>query len=309
MQKVCLNMDLKNTCFLCKKSAPGITEEHVFPQWLQRDYDLREQFILLKNGTKFKYKNLTVPCCQECNSIHLSIIENKVSKAIRENDVKSLLLNPDQTFIWLYKLMYGLHYKELFLKSNIKDPLSEHIVDKNDFFQKHSYNIFPLFARGEVEFNNFSPYSLFVFKLSDSIKGKYYYVDEPNKMYSSIILGNIGIVCSFQCDGYIYSDIQKHMNINNISTLSLPEFGDFSAFVLHLKTRMKMLPNYLCHKENGKFVFKIQKPADKFLYSNFDTNRQFEFTSKMFTPLFEKLIETDSNGERVIKYKSPFIYF
>lgn len=302
-------MDLNSICFLCKSPAAEITEEHVFPQWLQRDYSLRDQFILLKNGTKFKYKNLTVPCCRECNSVHLSAIENEISRAIRSNDVDTLINNPDHTFIWLYKVMYGLHYKEMFLRDDIRDPYSESIVAKDEFFQKHSYNIFPLFARDEVVFHDFSPYSLFVFRLSDDLEGGFFYADEPYKMFSSIVLGNIGIVCSFQCDGYIYSDIQSRLKIGTHPTLSLPEFGDFSAFVLHLKTRMKMLPNYLCHRTSGKIVFKIQELKEKGLYSDFDVNRQSEFTVKMFHPLFRKLIRTDPNGEQVVSYKSPFMYF
>jgi hypothetical protein len=234
--------DISEMCFLCKRKVK-LTEEHVFPKWLQRRYSLWRQFVVLKNGSKFRYDNLKVLCCEECNSTYLSQIENRVAQLVSEEDVLGLRENSNDTFIWLYKIMYGLNYKEMFLRNDIKDPFSEPIVSIDAVFERDTYNLFPLFARGLVVFDGFLPYSLFVFKLSDSSHSVFYYADEPYKLFASIIMGNIGIICSFQDDGYIKSDIERIIKISERSTLTLPEFGDFASFVLHLKTRMKMLPN------------------------------------------------------------------
>lgn len=302
------NIDLHSMCFLCKRTV-DVTDEHVFPQWLQRDYSLKDQFVLLKNGTKYKYSNITVPCCHDCNTKHLSAIENNISKAVRAGDVNYLRSNSNLVFIWLYKIMYGLNYKEMFLKDDIRDPLSKSIVCKKEFFEKRSYNLFPLYARDIIVFDGFCPYSLFVFKLSKCVNGNYFYADEPYKMFSAIALGDIGIVCSFQCDGYIENDIKRRMNVYEHEAIAPAEFGDFCAFVLHLKTRMKMLPNYVCSAKEGRLVFRIKELNVDKLYNDFDPKIQIKFTVNMFKQLFNDLMVTEPNGDLAIKYKSPFIYF
>lgn len=301
-------LNYNSLCFLCKK--PSLTtDEHVFPQWLLDGYNIRHKYVALKNGTKFKYGNVVVPCCAQCNNEHLSNIENSISKAIKTNDLSYLIANPDKLFIWLYKIMYGLNYKEVFLKNDIRNPRSEMIEDGNRFSQISSFNLFPKFACGEIHFDGFSPYSIFIFSLTDTPTDRFYYVDEPYKLYSSIIIDKIGIVCSFQCDGYIERDIVNRVGIKQGSLLALPEFGDFSSFVLHLKARMKMLPNYLCKSINGCVVFRKQPSDDSNRYSDFDPNIMADYTKKLFEPLFSGLIMKDENGELAMKYKSPFTYF
>lgn len=301
------HIDINSICFLCKRDT-DITEEHVFPRWMQQDYNLQNQFITLKNGTRFRYKNIKVPCCKSCNTQHMSKIESNISKAVRCSDIDYLLAYNNQTFIWLYKIMYGLNYKEMFLKDDIKDTSSKSIVCKNEFFKKHSYNLFPLYAIGEIDFVGFRPYSLFVFKLSEVIDGGYFYADEPYKMFSLIVLGDVGMVCSFQCDGYIEQAINDKLKVDHRNNFSAAEFGDFSAFVLHLKMRMTMLPNYLCHNENGRVIFKIQDSEDGGMFRPFDVVKQSEITFKMCRPLFQKLIKWQ-DGQQQIQYKSPFVYF
>lgn len=301
-------MDLNSTCFLCKEQT-NITVEHIFPQRLLKEFDIKDKFITLKNWTKINYGKVTIPCCSKCNNEYLSSIEDIISKAIKTQDIEILEKNRNYTFIWLYKIMYGLHYKEMFLKDDITNPNSKKIVEKEDFPEWGSKDLFLDFIRWKVIFNNFLPFSLFIFKLSETTNDRYYYVDEPYKMFSSIILWNIWIVCSFQCDGYIESDIKKNLNLENIKTLSLPEFWDFCSFVLWLKNRMNTLPNYIVKKIWDKFIFNIQKSSETSRYKSFDPKTQWEYTKRMYRPLFEKLIYKDENDQLIVKYKSPFIYF
>lgn len=300
--------DINQTCFLCKKPSK-ITEEDVFPKWLQGRYDIWDQSILLKNGTRFYYRNLKIPCCQECNGNYLSQIEKKISDFIKKDDLEGLLMNQDTLFIWLYKVMYGVHYKEMFLRDDIKNPVSKTIVQPGTFFELNPYNIFPLFALNKVVFDGFSPYSIFVFRITDAADNTFYYADEPYKMFTSIILGKIGIICSFQDDGYIKSDIEEKLKISQYTDLTLPEFGDFASFVIYLKTRMRMLPNYLCVTNPDKLIFSIQKQKDFPMYSDFEPHKLCEIVQKMYSFCFQNLVTHDEKGLQVINYHSPFYYF
>lgn len=283
--------------------------EHVFPRWLLDDYKLRDKFILLKNGSKIKYGNITVPCCLDCNTKHLSSLEIFISKAIRNKDIIELNRHVELTSLWLYKLMYGLNYKELFLKEDLKNQESKKIENHERFFEYSMFNIFPLFALGKVKFKEFYPFSIFIFGLSETIEGGYYYVDEPYKMVSSIILGSIGIVCSFQCDGYIEKDVRKHLDLDSYKSLNLQQFGEFSAFIIHLKSRMKTLPNYICNHSTEELIINIQETDEENRYEPFDPKKMSEYTTRMFWPLFERLKTLNENGQQIIKYKSPFVYF
>jgi hypothetical protein len=53
-----------NRCFLCGSHlGEARTQEHIFPKWLQRRYDLLDQRIDLLNGTGIPYRQMKVPCC------------------------------------------------------------------------------------------------------------------------------------------------------------------------------------------------------------------------------------------------------
>lgn len=298
---------LQDTCFLCKRRG-ATTEEHVFPKWLQRQFNMWNQGVVLKNGTHILYKDLRVPCCEDCNTRHLALLERQISALVAKGDPAEFLAKRDATFIWLYKLMYGIHYKELFLLNDRTDPNSGTIGSLDEFAGQHSYNVFPLFARGEVTFEGFSPYSLFVFRLSDTTSSMFHYASEPYKMYAAAVLGSIGMVASFQDDGYIAQDIERSEILQGRRELPVAEFADFAAFVLHLKARMRMLPNYLVTKEPGRYVFRIQPPpADR--YSEFDPRVQCDLTRQLFEPCFRHLIREDQDGRKHIDYRPPFRYF
>src|SRR5262249_19009712 len=65
-------------CFLCgvHLTKENRTDEHVFPQWMLRDFKLYDSEIELLNGTFIRYRALKIPCCSECNNYWLSQIES-----------------------------------------------------------------------------------------------------------------------------------------------------------------------------------------------------------------------------------------
>lgn len=56
-------------------------------------------------------------------------------------------------------------------------------------------------------------------------------------------------------------------------------------------------------------VFKIQEKKDMEIYSAFDEKLKGKFSKEIYGSFFEKLIITNEHGEKVMQYKSPFIYF
>lgn len=302
-------MDIHKICFLCKEEKE-LTDEHVFPQWMQTKFDLWNKFIVMKDGSKFKYGSLKINCCKECNGVYLSQKEKEISELIKSNNIQELKSIEASIFIWLYKIMYGINYKEMFMKLDKKKSDSEPLVQKEHILNKEATNLFLQSVLGKVKFNDFSPYSLFIFNIVDTNEDDFYYASEPYSLFASIILGNIGIICSFQDDGYIKQEIYKNMGIENMHNIDLAGFGDLSAFVINLKNRMKFLPPYKCSKDkDGVIHVGIYENEEIELFSEFKIEKQIEIMQTMYPFCFESLYKKNEKGEILIKYESPFKYF
>lgn len=124
-------------CFLCGVglSDPNRSKEHVFPQWLLRECDLWREKITLLNGTTIPYASLTIPACTDCNSFWLSGVESQVAEAFRAGPEAVRGLDQTTLALWIAKLYYGLHFKEIGLATDRRDPAgprilsSEHLRD------------------------------------------------------------------------------------------------------------------------------------------------------------------------------------
>jgi hypothetical protein len=99
------------------------SDEHVIPLWLQQRLNLGNQTLYLPNGTSLRYKHVKVPAKREHNS-KFSQIENRISQGVFE---------PQEVYLWAYKIHLGLIYRDATLRWNIQDPNAPMIFDRNDF--------------------------------------------------------------------------------------------------------------------------------------------------------------------------------
>ena len=65
-------------CVFC--NHPAETQEHVIPKWLQRNFDLFDQRLLLSNGTTMPYRQAVVPACFRCNHDRFGPLEERIRK-------------------------------------------------------------------------------------------------------------------------------------------------------------------------------------------------------------------------------------
>jgi hypothetical protein len=54
---------------------------------LQERFGLANQHLTLLNGTLIPYRQLTVPCCQTCNNVHLSKLEKRVQTLLFDSSI------------------------------------------------------------------------------------------------------------------------------------------------------------------------------------------------------------------------------
>ena len=109
-------------CFLCGKKLKTKTVEHIFPKWLLNEYNLWNQNIILLNDTKINYRQLTIPCCKECNNVYLSKVENQIRKGYFKGFNDFLKMDKLLVYQWIGKIFYGLLFRELSLSLKRTDP-------------------------------------------------------------------------------------------------------------------------------------------------------------------------------------------
>jgi hypothetical protein len=133
-----------NCCFICG-AAPDtrpFNDEHVFPKWLLKRYDLFARTIGLPNGRLVRYDRHTVPCCEECNTLMGRKIEQPMSAALDggPDSVQNFLVSGGglKLFVWMGLIYLKLHLKN---KTNRKvlDPRVDAgmIADDYDWYLLH----------------------------------------------------------------------------------------------------------------------------------------------------------------------------
>ena len=133
-----------NCCFICgaKREEKPFNDEHVFPKWLLRRYNLFARTIILPNGMTTRYDRLTVPCCAECNSLMGKLAEEQISSAIdgEPDSIQNFVLNGGilKLFVWLGLIYLKLHLKDKTHRKELDRPIpSGMIADDYEWDRLH----------------------------------------------------------------------------------------------------------------------------------------------------------------------------
>lgn len=111
----------------CMFSGDAATnEEHVLPRWMQKRFNLGDQTYNLPNGTTIQYKHAKVPVAQEHNS-RFGSIEDRVARGVA---------NPQELYLWAFKIHVGLIHRSSTLKVDIRSPSSPSFWDLKGFGQE-----------------------------------------------------------------------------------------------------------------------------------------------------------------------------
>jgi hypothetical protein len=133
-----------NCCLICgaDPATKPFNDEHVFPKWLLKRYDLFARTITLPNGRPVRYDRHTVPCCEECNTLMGREIEEPISAALdgSPHSVQDFVASGKglHLFVWMGLIYLKLHLKN---KTNRKvlDPRVQAgmIADDYDWYLLH----------------------------------------------------------------------------------------------------------------------------------------------------------------------------
>ena len=195
-------------CFLCWAELTDVnrTIEHVFPKWMQHDFSLLTQPLTLPNKTWIPYRQVCVPCCQNCNNEHLSQLEDEISTGVRQGFDFFLKNVPKlRQFQWLQCLMYKVLYRDMGLKEDRSDPQSGTLTTALDLALLRLSHLFLRSMDKHVIFKNFFPASIYVVRVKtspDTFKN-FDYIDSIPDQCLAIRMNDIGIIAILR-DGNLH---------------------------------------------------------------------------------------------------------
>lgn len=135
---------LGHCCFICG-ARPGsrpFSDEHIFPEWLLRHFNLFDRKITLPNAGTVRYGRYTVPCCAECNELLGETVEQPISEVVKKGRdaiadylTSGYLLN---MFVWLGLIYLKTHLKDRAHRVNLdRRKGDDMIADEYDWAHLH----------------------------------------------------------------------------------------------------------------------------------------------------------------------------
>jgi len=234
-------------CFLCgHELGKKKTTEHVFPKWLQQTFNLTNQEIHLLNRTTIPYRKLTIPCCQSCNTIYLSTVEDKIKRYYQKGFSEFIKLDKLLIFQWIAKIFYGLLFKELSLCIERSEPAQGFITDPELLNELRTLHTFMQSIRMSFEFSGFHPWSIFVVetrRYGDTRDFDYH--DEIFTLTFSIRMGEIGIIACLEDNGAQEERFSDYFEKFRGIKLHPTQFDELVAKVTYTRHLMNRVPKYI----------------------------------------------------------------
>lgn len=241
-----------DSCFLCGRCLEGCRSlEHVFPQWLQRRFNLWDKHLVLLNHTEIPYRDLLIPCCLECNNTHLSRLEKEIKYAL-DNGIDGLvLLGEKKIFQWLLKILYGILYKESFLLIDRKDSSKGRIVSRDIFRDLDTLHWLMQSVRTPFHFvlNAWSIFYVRTYSYGD--ERDFDFRDNTIQKTVSIRMGDVGIIASLQDNNIVRAswDI-LNPGLDRI-TLHPLQFSELYARIDYSTSLINRTPKYVSVNSYG----------------------------------------------------------
>lgn len=243
-----------NKCFLCGgllKDEGSI--EHVFPKWLQNEYELWDQTISLLNGTTISYRKLTIPCCQSCNIKYLSVLENAIKLHHEKGYSEFLKLDKFRIYRWITKIFYGLLFKELSLLTDQTDPKQGPITSPKLLEEFKTLHGFLQSIRFPFRFMDFHPWSIFVVEThAYGDKRDFDYHDGIFTLTFSIRMGGIGVIACLEDNGAQEAMFSEYFDKFRGIKLHPLQFDELAAKVTYKSSLMNRVPKYISVLPKGK---------------------------------------------------------
>ncbi|MCC8424664.1 hypothetical protein [Mucilaginibacter sp. UR6-11] len=232
-------------CFLTGQTLNSEEEKiQVFPQWLMSLYELEEKPFKLLDESMATYKDIKLPCAASVNETYLEPLEARIAAAFNGGYDAVKAVDELQLFQWAGKLLYGIIFNEI--QAGIRQQyaqgeefnISQSIIHKfsNLHLMLQSINL-PVF------FEEFKPFSLFLFKVDNDEK-EFGYRDEINTLTLALRIKDFGLIICFQDNGANRQYHRETIDKINNQPLHPIQFEEFSGRIFYSAYLFNRLPEY-----------------------------------------------------------------
>ena len=233
------------TCFLSGQQISSEEEKiQVFPAWLMSIYNLSDQPFKLLDESIATYKDLKIPCSAEVNEQWLEPAEQLISEAFSKGYEGLKVIDPLKLFQWAGKLLYGIVFNEI--QSGIKQQHAQGQEFNISQSLIHKFSNLHLMLQSlyqPVIFDEFKPYSLFLFKV-DNGEDEFLYRDEINTLTFSVRMKDFGLIICLQDNGAnrnYHRDILAKIEGQPLHPI---QFEEFNARIFYSAYLFNRLPEY-----------------------------------------------------------------
>lgn len=234
-------------CFLCGDLLGAeMTEEHVFPKWLQNQFNLWNKKVTLLNGTTMPYRSLTVPCCVSCNGTYLSQLENQIRAAVEVGYEAVVELDKTKLFLWLAKIVYAIKFKELFLKLDRKDSNNSLTIMTKDYLEgSYALHVMLQGVWKGIDFEtSVSGHSVLVVNLHLLKKLEFNFADNLHAHTICLQLGDVGIIAALQDFDVTAKTYGRYVDAVDGRKLHPIQFDELFAKVTYQSLLIENVPFY-----------------------------------------------------------------
>ncbi len=263
----------RHACFLCGTIVSDQEQITVFPDWLQKRYDLAGKNLLLLDQSTITYQELQIPCCPTCNKI-TERLEANIQASAEKGLTGWQQLEEITLFLWLAKIFYGILVTELKREAN---PLikPEHTVGENPKMLHKFQSFYQLLQalRVPIDFDDFTPCSIFILPVkAGENQPAFSYRDDLTTMMFSLQLEDVLLVACLLDNGIIRKALTPVWREIEGKTLHPIQAAEFSARVYYAAYLFNLIPDYFVRKG---------KPGDTHLV--YDTLVD-DITASIFNP-------------------------
>ncbi len=199
----------------------------------------------MTNHTKIRYKNLLIPSCRTCNNNALGKVERRISKADTVGYDAFVKLDEITIFQWLAKIYYGLLFKDLCLKKDIKKPKSKAILTIEEISAYRTLHFMLQSTRHVTKIHGNNPWSLFLFEIENDQNFDDFNFGDLSDLGAFIRFGKVGIICALEDNGQLAELLRDEYSEYSKFVLTVPQFDEFVAQVFYALTLQDRTPKFI----------------------------------------------------------------
>lgn len=233
------------TCYLTGQAVKSGDEKiQVFPQWLIDRYDLAGRPFKMLDENSANYEEIKVPCADDLRDKFFEPLETEVAEAFAAGYEAVRQLDELKLFQWAGKLLYGIIFNEIQAGIRLQHAQGEEFNISQSIIHKFSnLHLMLQSINLPLVFEDFKPYSIFLFKVANDID-EFYYRDEINTLTFSLRINDFGLIICLQDNGANKLYHKEVMDRIGDDKLHPVQFEEFCARVFYSAYLFNRLPEY-----------------------------------------------------------------